>query len=85
MSHTYNEAQLTTFLDHIAWRLRLIEAQFALMALELGKPHHDAASMTPAEIIDLLIRATNCSHTPRNPTVPCQHPPRTSTFAVAAA
>ena len=43
MTHGYNEIQLTTFLDHIFWRLRRIEAQLTLTARELGMPHHNAA------------------------------------------
>jgi hypothetical protein len=56
MTHVYNEIQLTTFLDHIFWRLRLIEAQLTLTARELGMPHHNAASMTPAEVVDPHLR-----------------------------
>ena len=59
MTHGYNEIQLTTFLDQIFWRLRLIEAQLTLTARELGMRHHDAASMTPAEVVELLVRAAD--------------------------
>jgi hypothetical protein len=54
MAHVYNEIQLTSFLDQISWRLRLLEAQVARMAEEQEMPYEDAASMTPARAVELL-------------------------------
>ena len=85
MAHAYNEIQLSSFLDQIFWRLRLLEAQLALTARQLGMPHRDADSMTPADVIDLLLRATEPGATPSRPTEARRHPLRTSTRAAAAA
>jgi hypothetical protein len=68
MTLVYNETQVTTFLDQIFWRLRLLEAQLTLTARELGMRHHDAASMTPAELVDLLVRATERGDTSQHRT-----------------
>jgi hypothetical protein len=38
MAQVYNEIQLTSFLDQIFWRLRLLEAQFARMSQRLRCP-----------------------------------------------
>jgi hypothetical protein len=85
MARAYNEVLLTNFLDQVFWRLRLIEAQLALTARQLGMPHQGADSMTPAEVTDLLVRATEPGATPGRPTEARRHPPRTSTPAAAAA
>jgi hypothetical protein len=84
MSHTYNESQLTTFLDQISWRLRLIEAQFALMAQQQGIPHRDPATITPAELVDLLVRAAAGGQAP-NPSTAAHPHAASSTPAAAAA
>jgi hypothetical protein len=61
MSHVYNEIQLTSFLDQILWRVSVIEAQLALISEQLELPHDDAASMSPAEVVELLVRARDRS------------------------
>jgi hypothetical protein len=64
MTHTYTEIQLTTFVDQMFW---LIEAQLALMARQLGMPRQVPAAMTPADVVDLLVRATEPGATPNHP------------------
>ena len=59
MAHVYNEMQLSSAVDEISWRVRLIEAQFALMSERLGMPYDPAASTTPADTVELLVRAAN--------------------------
>jgi hypothetical protein len=57
MAHVYNEMQLSSAVDEILWRVRLIEAQFALMSQRLGMRYDPPASMTPAQTVELLVRA----------------------------
>jgi hypothetical protein len=55
MAHVYNETQLSSAVEQILWRVRLIEAQFALISERLELPHEPAASMTPAQTVELLV------------------------------
>jgi hypothetical protein len=57
MAHVYNETQLSLAVEQILWRVRLKEAQFALMSERLGMPHHPADSMVPTQAVELLVRA----------------------------
>jgi hypothetical protein len=85
MAHVYNEAQLTAFLDQMLWRLRLIEAQLALMFERLQVPYDDAASMTPAEVVDLLVRATDGDKDPQRSPANRHHEPARSARLLATA
>jgi hypothetical protein len=85
MGHAYNEVQLSAFVDQLCWRLRLIEAQFALISEQLGMPCRDVASMTPTEVVDLLVRAGDRVDTPEPLAAACQDGCKTSSPLLAAA
>jgi hypothetical protein len=63
MAHAYNQIQLSSFLDQVLRRNRVVEAHLAMTTEQLEIPHQDAASMTPAEVVELLLRAESA---PRN-------------------
>jgi len=53
MAQIYNEMQLSSYVDQIFERVRLIEAQLALISEKLGVVYDSPASMAPPEVVEL--------------------------------
>jgi hypothetical protein len=51
---TYNEYQLTSFVDQIFERLRGIEAQLALLSEKAGVPYEAPGDGVPTEVRELV-------------------------------
>ncbi len=51
---TYNEYQLSSYVDQIFDRLRKVEAQLALVSGAAGVPYENAAASAPPEVLELV-------------------------------
>jgi hypothetical protein len=50
---TYNEYQLSAFVEQFLERFRRIEAQLALLSDKLGIPFEDPTAGVPSEVVEL--------------------------------
>jgi ribosomal protein L7/L12 len=51
---SYNELQLSSFVDQIFERLRAIEKQLAILSEKAGVDYEAASQETPAEVVELV-------------------------------
>jgi hypothetical protein len=56
MADAYNRIQLSSILDQLFWRIRVVEVHLAQVRNQLETQQQEAASMTPAEVVELRRR-----------------------------